>query len=63
MRMRHICSAPVLVNGVSIHGSVSLGIARFPDHGTSTDDLLKHADIAMYGAKRAGRNLDRKSVV
>ena len=57
MRMRHICSAPVLVNGVSIHGSVSLGIARFPDHGTSTDDLLKHADIAMYGAKRAGRNL------
>ena len=57
MRMRQAVSAPVLLDGVSIHGSVSLGIARFPDHGTTTDDLLKHADIAMYGAKRAGRDL------
>lgn len=38
---------------VSIGGSV--GIAVYPDDGTTTTDLLKHADLAMYAAKSAGR--------
>lgn len=38
---------------VSIEGSV--GIAVFPDDGTSSSDLLKHADLAMYAAKSVGR--------
>jgi diguanylate cyclase (GGDEF)-like protein len=33
----------------------SAGIAIFPDHGTDSDVLLKHADIAMYRAKATGR--------
>lgn len=34
----------------------SIGITLFNDHDESAEDLLKHADIAMYQAKKAGRN-------
>lgn len=37
----------------------SIGIAMFGDHGESHEDLLKHADIAMYQAKKEGRNIVR----
>jgi diguanylate cyclase (GGDEF)-like protein len=40
--------------------SVSMGIALFPDHGTSMGDVLRAADQALYSAKREGR--DRVSV-
>lgn len=36
--------------------SCSLGIAIYPDHGTDRETLLKHADAAMYEAKRQGRS-------
>lgn len=36
--------------------SLSIGIAVYPEHGQNTDELLKHADIAMYMAKHSGRN-------
>lgn len=39
--------------------SVSVGVALFSDHKFSQEDLLKHADIAMYQAKKAGRNTMR----
>jgi diguanylate cyclase (GGDEF)-like protein len=38
---------------VTIDGSI--GIAVYPDDGLTTSDLLKHADLAMYAAKEAGR--------
>lgn len=38
------------------HGSASIGINLFRDSNTSIEDLLKHADTAMYQAKAAGRN-------
>ena len=38
---------------LSIGGSI--GIAMFPDHGTDQATLMKHADIAMYSAKRTRR--------
>lgn len=34
----------------------SLGIAIFPDHGQSSEELVRKADAAMYQAKNAGRN-------
>lgn len=36
--------------------SPSIGISLYPDHGEVPDDLLKHADTAMYQAKDRGRN-------
>ena len=36
--------------------SASVGIARFPDHADSPDDLLAAADHAMYDAKRSGEH-------
>lgn len=36
--------------------TASIGISLFPDDGGDADTLLKHADIAMYEAKRRSRN-------
>jgi len=36
--------------------TVSIGIACFPDHGSTTEHLLANADTALYTAKRCGRN-------
>ncbi|MBW3568040.1 MAG: diguanylate cyclase, partial [Proteobacteria bacterium] len=36
--------------------TISVGIAAFPQHGDTPDQLLKAADTALYRAKKAGRN-------
>ena len=36
--------------------SASIGVAVFPDHGRKAEELIQHADTAMYVAKDAGRN-------
>ncbi len=41
------------------HSTPSVGVAMFSDHGETQDELLKHADIAMYQAKKSGRNVLR----
>ncbi len=38
------------------HVGCSIGIAMFPEHGTSGETLLRHADTALHGTKAAGRN-------
>ncbi|MCE4059428.1 EAL domain-containing protein [Pandoraea sputorum] len=47
------------VGSQSLHVMPSIGVALFPDDGDSIDLLLKHADTAMYEAKRAGRGIFR----
>ena len=42
--------------GESMQLSVSIGVATYPAHGRSREDLLDLADKAMYRAKSAGRN-------
>jgi diguanylate cyclase (GGDEF)-like protein len=39
-----------------VHLTISVGIAVFPDHGTTTSLLLRRADDALYEVKAAGRN-------
>ena len=45
---------PFRLDEFNLEVQASIGIAIFPDHGTTADGLIKHADIAMYFAK--GRN-------
>jgi diguanylate cyclase len=39
-----------------VHATISIGIAVFPDHGVSMDELTHYADLALYAVKRNGRN-------
>jgi diguanylate cyclase (GGDEF)-like protein len=49
-------STPYLVFDQEVPSSASIGIAMAPEHGDSYDELLSHADEAMYRAKSLGRN-------
>jgi diguanylate cyclase (GGDEF)-like protein/PAS domain S-box-containing protein len=44
---------PVSADGFVLRERASIGIAFFPEHGTDSEQLLKHADEAMYLNKRA----------
>jgi len=53
-KIEETCKTEFVVNDHVIHISASIGIAMFPEHGTTTRELLRHADAAMYVAKRSG---------
>ncbi len=46
---------PLEAGGASISVTPSIGVAIYPDHGRTADELIKHADTAMYHAKARGR--------
>ena len=54
-RLIDVLEEPVEINGRSLRASASIGVARCVDPDVSADDLLVHADIALYAAKKAGR--------
>ena len=45
---------PFEIQGHRVHLGASIGVALFPQHGATLDELLKNADIAMYRAKAEG---------
>jgi len=52
-----LCLLPVVtIDGQEAYVSGSIGIATFPEHGRDYNSLIKNADLAMYQAKRLGRN-------
>ena len=54
-RASRTCSTqPFEVAGISVSVRPSIGIAMGPDDGRDADELLQHADVAMYVAKRTG---------
>jgi len=48
-----------VLRGTEISSSCSIGIAVYPDNGQDFETLLRNADISVYHAKDAGRNLFR----
>ncbi len=54
-RLLAVHEEPIAAGGILHHVGVSVGIALFPDDGRDLDDLLQHADLAMYRAKTDGR--------
>jgi diguanylate cyclase (GGDEF)-like protein len=49
-------AVPFDVLSREIHVTASIGIALAPDHGASPSEMLRHADLALYEAKAAGRS-------
>ena len=56
LRAIEVLKEPVKISGVDLHVSASVGIAFHPSDGTSAENLIAHADAAMYSAKQRGRN-------
>ena len=50
---------PLVVDGFPVTVGVSIGVASAPEHGQSTTDLLRAADVAMYKAKRMRTSIER----
>lgn len=53
-RVIEAISAPFSIEGHRIRLGVSIGVAYYPEHGSSVAELVKRADVAMYSAKNAG---------
>jgi diguanylate cyclase (GGDEF)-like protein/PAS domain S-box-containing protein len=55
-RLLDASSSPVLVGKVLLQLSASIGVTVYPQDGSDADQLLRHADQAMYLAKQSGKN-------
>jgi diguanylate cyclase (GGDEF)-like protein len=55
-RVLNVLSAPFTVSGTSVTVRASLGIAVADNSDANATSLMRHADVAMYVAKGAGRN-------
>ncbi len=47
-------NAPAALHGHRLHLSASIGVALYPSHGDTGDELMRNADLAMYQAKQSG---------
>ncbi len=47
---------PIDLGGRRMVMTTSIGVSIFPDDGNSAEELLKHADLALYQSKDSGRN-------
>ncbi|MFN2538257.1 MAG: putative bifunctional diguanylate cyclase/phosphodiesterase [Mycobacteriales bacterium] len=56
-RLLRAMAGPVVLAGIEIDVSASLGLALVPVHGNEVGQLMKRADQAMYDAKHHGREL------
>ena len=52
-RLPDVIARPYCVNDGELNISASLGVALFPQHGLSAEELIQHADIAMYHRKKS----------
>lgn len=55
-RLREGLAAPYRLNGEEVRVTASVGIALYPSDGEDGGTLIQRADLAMYGAKRLGRD-------
>ena len=54
-RLRRSVSNDITLAAETVRVDATIGIALFPEHGCTADDLIRSADMAMYAAKQAGR--------
>ncbi|MFN7642186.1 MAG: putative bifunctional diguanylate cyclase/phosphodiesterase [Burkholderiales bacterium] len=58
-RLMSTLATPFDITDMRFHSSASIGVAMFGSAGTGDEDVLRHADSAMYRAKAAGRGTVR----
>ncbi len=58
-RIIETLSEPYTIDDQTVVVGVSVGIALTPEHGRDAEELLAHADMALYRAKAEGRHLHR----
>lgn len=51
-----IINQPIQIETIDIEMQISIGISIYPLHGTTSSELLKNSDLAMYKAKGSGGN-------
>ena len=51
-RVRRTIAEPFVLAGVSLEVQAGVGIALHPEHGGDVETLMRHADVAMYAAKK-----------
>ena len=54
--LRQALAQPFVIEGHELAISASIGLALYPDHGATVEELTHHADAAMYRAKEDGRD-------
>jgi len=57
LRLERCFNEPFIIEGHSLRGSASIGVALYPEDGTDRDALFNVADAAMYGIKRTRRQM------
>jgi diguanylate cyclase (GGDEF)-like protein len=55
-RLLQVAAQPIKVGDAVLHVSASIGVTLYPQAGADADQLLRHADQAMYVAKNSGKN-------
>jgi diguanylate cyclase (GGDEF)-like protein/PAS domain S-box-containing protein len=55
-RVMNSVAQPVMLGPKEFMVTCSIGVAVYPSEGTPAESLIEHADIAMYRAKKLGRN-------
>ena len=55
MALLAVVEVPVVADGCLLTVTPSIGVSLYPEHGSRVEELMQHADMAMYQAKAAGR--------
>ena len=55
-KLKNIIKERIIVDNIGNSITVTMGIAQYPTHGDNVDELMIKADIAMYSAKKSGKN-------
>lgn len=55
-KLKQHLSEPMMLQGRNVRVTPSIGVSLFPADGKNINELMRHADLAMYHAKDLGRN-------
>jgi two-component system cell cycle response regulator len=62
-RAIEVLSQPYNIDGTIVSITTSAGLSLYPNHGEDAETLMQNADLALYEAKRAGKNAYRISTI